>query len=103
MTEKTTFKHKGFFSKNMISCDEAGFLISKSKDTRLSFQERMGMRMHLLTCHLCRSYAKQINKLNHLVSAYRKECIKDTCGHKIPEETKAVIESSLNEELKIRS
>ena len=51
-------------SRRMIACDEASFLISYQQDNRLGFKRWMQLKMHLLTCHLCRKYASQINELN---------------------------------------
>ncbi len=45
----------------MLSCEETSELLSRAQDERLSFTtERMGVRIHLLMCHLCRGYEEQL-------------------------------------------
>ncbi len=44
----------------MLSCKETTELLSRAQDERLSFTERMGVRIHLWMCHLCRGYEKQL-------------------------------------------
>ncbi len=44
----------------MLSCKETSELLSRAQDERLTFTERMGMRIHLLMCRLCRGYEKQL-------------------------------------------
>ncbi len=44
----------------MLSCKDTTELLSRAQDERLSFTERMGVRIHLLMCHLCRGYEKQL-------------------------------------------
>ena len=44
----------------MLSCEETSELLSRAQDERLTFTERMGVRIHLLMCHLCRGYEKQL-------------------------------------------
>ncbi len=44
----------------MLSCEETSELLSRAQDERLSFTERMGVRIHLLMCSLCHRYEKQL-------------------------------------------
>ena len=44
----------------MLSCKETSELLSRAQDERLTFTERMGVRIHLLMCRLCRRYEKQL-------------------------------------------
>ena len=75
-----------FMSKRMIACDEASFLISYKQDAQLGFKKWWQLKMHLLTCHLCRKYAHQIEQLNHSVEQYRHSCSNGTCSHHLSEE-----------------
>ncbi len=43
----------------MISCKEATFLISKKEENKLSFVEKIKLKMHLLICSFCRLFEKQ--------------------------------------------
>ncbi len=44
----------------MLSCEETSLLVSQSLDRRLSWRERIALRMHLLVCDACRSFANQV-------------------------------------------
>ncbi|MEN8158385.1 MAG: hypothetical protein ABFS10_15640 [Bacteroidota bacterium] len=75
-------------SKRMIACDEAAFLISCKQENRLGFRRWWQLKMHLLTCHLCRKYEKQIAQLNRLVGRYREEVNSEACQHHLTEEAR---------------
>ena len=94
-------KHKMmvFMSKRMIACDEAGFLISYRHDNRLGFRRWWQMKMHLLTCHLCRKYAHQIGQLNQAVDQFRESCSNGTCEHHLTEEAGLKMKHVLTREL----
>ena len=77
-----------FMSRHMIACDEASFLISYRLDKRLGFRKWMQLKMHLIVCHLCRKYARQIEQLNQAVIKYRDTCNSGTCHHHLPVESK---------------
>jgi len=53
----------------MRSCKEIGKLVSESHDRRLSFYERLSVRMHLAMCLLCRNFSKQIQFIRRLTKA----------------------------------
>lgn len=83
-----------FMSRHMMACDEAGYLISKSYDTSLSVFKKIGLRFHLMTCHLCRKYAKQLRQLNLLVEEYRETC-ECGCEHQMDEALKTNMNNSI--------
>lgn len=56
----------------MISCKEASELISQSMDRRLSFAERVRIRIHLLACQACTQYGKQLRFLRLAASRFSK-------------------------------
>lgn len=56
----------------MISCKEASELISQSLDRRLSFAERVRIRIHLLVCQACTQYGKQLSFLHIAASRFSK-------------------------------
>ena len=45
----------------MINCRETARLLSEQRDRRLPWRRRMGLRLHLLLCSLCRTYAAQLS------------------------------------------
>ena len=72
-------------SKRMIACDEASFLISYREDNRLGIRRWLQLKMHLLTCHLCRKYVSQIKQLNIAVYRYREGYASETYQHHLTE------------------
>jgi len=52
----------------MMSCQEAAKLISEGKDHPLRFGEKMGLKMHLLFCVLCRGYKKNLDLLSRIAA-----------------------------------
>jgi hypothetical protein len=47
----------------MLNCRQVTRLVSQAMDTRLSWRQRLAVRIHLLYCVWCRRYASQIQFL----------------------------------------
>jgi hypothetical protein len=75
-----------YMSRRMIACDEASFLVSLREERKLSLREWMQLNMHLLSCHLCRKYARQIGEMQKTMEKYREGCDPESCSHKLPHE-----------------
>lgn len=88
-----------FMSRQMIACDEAAFLISYRQENKLSCRQQMQLRVHLVSCHFCRKYEKQIAQLNQVVVQYRDNCQDSDPKHKLPESDCQRIQKALLEEL----
>ncbi len=88
-----------WMSKRMIACDEAGFLISYQYDNKLGFKRWWQLKMHLLSCHLCRKYASQIRQLNHAMDQFREGCSGDTCHHHLTDKAGHQIQQAVSREL----
>jgi len=93
------YKMMVFMSRHMIACDEASFLISYRSENKLGFKSRMQLKIHLLSCHLCRKYASQIDQLNSAVDQYRECCSSETCHHHLPEDGKAAMDAIIIQKL----
>jgi hypothetical protein len=102
MFRKMMHRMMVFMSKRMIACDEASFLISYRCDKHLGFKRWMQLQLHLLSCHLCRKYASQIEQLNTAVDHYREECSSESCHHNLPEDCRAEMEHVVIRELKAK-
>lgn len=102
MAGKMKYKLMVFMSRRMIACDEASFLISYKSDHRLGFRRWFNLKMHLLSCHLCRKYESQINQLNSAVVQYREGCSSGTCHHHLPKESRVEIDRVVSSELKAK-
>ena len=83
----------------MLACDEASFLVSYKHDNRLGVKRWLQLKIHLLTCHLCRKYAHQIDELNGLVGQYKTGAEHETCQHHLSEETGVKMQNVLSKEL----
>lgn len=44
----------------IFSCKKITALISESMDRRLPLYRRLGIKLHLMMCYLCRRYEKQL-------------------------------------------
>jgi hypothetical protein len=88
-----------YMSKRMIACDEASFLISFREDHRLGFWRCAQLKMHLLSCHLCRKYARQVGELNSSLELYREHCSKETCQHHLSSEASRKMLEALSRDL----
>lgn len=93
------YKMMVFMSKRMIACDEASFLVSYRSENKLGFKSWMQLKMHLLSCHLCRKYASQIDELNSAVDQYRVVSSSETFHHHLPEDCKAEVNTIIVREL----
>lgn len=47
----------------MLSCKEVARLVSESLDHKLSFWQRVRLKLHLKACHVCAEYSKQMDLL----------------------------------------
>jgi hypothetical protein len=99
MAKGAMHRMKVYMSKRMIACDEASFLISLQEDQRLSFRQRWQLRMHLLTCHLCRKYARQIEELSRSMERYRKGCSQESCSHQLSQKASERMDGELDRQL----
>lgn len=61
----------GLMSKLMIACDKATFLISKNMEKKLTLKENISLRMHLISCNICRKYEDDIISLNQYLKAHQ--------------------------------
>jgi len=86
-------------SKRMIACDEASFLISYRSEHRLGFVRWWHLKLHLLSCHLCRKYARQIEELNQSLAVYRDQCSHEACAHHLSPDAGSRIAEVVKQEL----
>jgi hypothetical protein len=84
----------------LISCEKSTFLISKRQHEMLSKGERLKISIHLLTCHACRSFARQINYLSIGINKMNNELNKGTSLFKLSAEEKSRIHQKFSDELK---
>ena len=88
-----------FMSKRMIACDEASYLVSYRHDNRLGFKRWWKLKMHLLSCHLCRKYASQIEELNGMIDQYRISSDHELHQHHLSAESCTSMQRVISKEL----
>ncbi len=53
----------------MLNCKQATRLVSQRLEHKLSLGQRLGLKLHLIICHLCRNYARQLRFLHRIAPA----------------------------------
>lgn len=66
----------------MKSCKEITLTVEKGKITKLSFKEKMQVKIHLMMCKLCRNFAVDSNFLDKLLSLLKTSNLKLTSEEK---------------------
>lgn len=57
----------------MLTCKQTARLVSLSYDKRLSWRERLGVRLHLLACEACRNFTRQMRFLREATQRFARE------------------------------
>lgn len=55
----------------MLNCKEASELMSQQMDADLPFGKRMSLRVHLMMCHGCSNFLRQIQFLHKAAKHWR--------------------------------
>lgn len=55
----------------MLSCKETAVLVSRACDRRLSWGERLAVRLHLFICDGCRQFVRQLRFLRSAGGYFR--------------------------------
>jgi hypothetical protein len=98
MMRKMKHRMMVFMYRRMIACDEASYLVSYQYDNKLGVRKWMALKMHLISCHLCRKYASQLKQLAHAMERYREGC-SESCHHHLPEGADLKIQAVVSREL----
>ena len=81
----------------MLSCKQASQLLSQSLDRRLSWRERMGLRLHLMVCDVCRRFGRQIAIMRRAIRLMVRRAEEDT-QVRIPVDVKGRIAKAIESE-----
>ena len=103
MLGKMKYNMMVFMSKRMLSCEDTSLLMSKSFEEKLPIKQRFRLRMHVISCNLCRRYEKQLKQLNEVVVNYKTTCQQPGCQHSMSPDAKERISQHVNKELKAGS
>jgi len=79
----------------MLSCKQVSELVSQSLDRQLSLRERLGVRLHLMMCGMCRRYRKQ---LAFIAKASRQLLGRSSSTSALPPEARERIEEALEKQ-----
>ncbi len=55
---------------HIISCKDASRLVSQAQDARMSFWQRVTLRLHLSVCDACTRFERQIRFLRAAMRKY---------------------------------
>ena len=56
---------------HMLSCKEATRLLSQAQDRRLTYGERIKLRLHLFACIACSRFARQLVVMREALARFR--------------------------------
>ncbi len=56
----------------IFSCKKISLLISESMDWKLPLYRRLGIKLHLMMCYLCRRYKKQLLFIHSILQTEKK-------------------------------
>lgn len=54
-----------------MRCRQATRIISESQERPLNLQEKVGLKMHLLTCQHCRRFQRNCKTLSDMMQKFR--------------------------------
>jgi len=54
-----------------ISCQEAARFITGRLDRRLPLRARLALRLHLMACHACPRFARQVELMDRAMDRWR--------------------------------
>jgi hypothetical protein len=85
-----------WLARRLPTCKEVTRMASDSMERKLSWRQRLDMRLHLLICALCMRYVKQLQFMHDAVRHHAAEIEKGgAAASALSNETRARIKSSL--------
>jgi hypothetical protein len=76
-------------------CKDVSELISRSMDEKLSLKIRIGIKFHLMMCHLCLKYKKQLDLIRKAVLKLENAEESGSAVTRLPDETRWKIKKHL--------
>ena len=58
---------------NMLTCKEVSVLLSQGQERRLGMRERFLLKVHLLICHGCTNFSRQLVMMRVAIRRLRDE------------------------------
>jgi hypothetical protein len=85
--------------KNMMSCEEASFYISKNLDTDIGFRKKMSLRMHVIMCKYCMRFEKELNFISKKIQQFTSGKENTAPSHTLSDEKKDKLQQLIEEKL----
>ena len=85
-------------SRFMYTCKEATELMSQSLDRKLTFGQKIGLKIHLSMCKLCSRHKKQMSFLQQLFSRNAEESADLHQSLNLSDEKKEEIKENIRKE-----
>lgn len=82
----------------MLTCKEASHLVSQNQDRPLSFNERVGLRIHLWICANCRRFERQFELMRRLLRQSAQRAETEETDTRLPAEAHARIRQAMEEQ-----
>ncbi len=79
----------------MFKCKDISHLISRSMDQKLPLRIRIGIKFHLMMCHLCLRYKKQLELIHKAISKLDTDKEEHFPVTQLPDQTKEKIKMNL--------
>lgn len=87
----------GPLKKIIYNCKQATFLIEKRLAGKITFRERMELRIHLIGCSVCKLYDQQTRKIEEMVRQLFHSSMNQNMG--LGEDFKKELQERIEEEL----
>jgi predicted anti-sigma-YlaC factor YlaD len=84
----------------MLTCKEASHLVSQNQDRPLSFNECLGLRIHLWMCVNCRRFERQIGLMRRLLRQSARSAENADTETQLSAEAQARIRQAMDEQQK---
>lgn len=78
----------------MLSCQKASFLITQSLMRKLTFAERLSLKLHTMICRICSRFRQQMIDLQASLKHIRQQQEQDT-SIQLSDEARSRIQQSL--------
>lgn len=86
----------GYFKRILNNCNEASLLALKSKEERLSLQQKLEMRFHIYFCRCCENFEKQSQQIDKSLKVFFSET-QSKPGLKVSDEFKTKLKEKLKQ------
>jgi len=84
----------------IFDCSEISRLVSDSMDRKLSFYQRLGIRIHLMMCRYCARYRKQLFFLRKTIRFHSAMAVDEKPSTDLSDESRNRIKRAIQNHLK---